>query len=60
MNYEMASLLQSIEKLRNEMVDAYKHNSIELTHPDIVRLSQLLDYQLNSYQAYKNKVQSAS
>jgi|GEM_PF-4892299 len=60
MNEELSSLLRSIEKLRQEMIGAYKISCNGLTSPYVLELSQKLDYLLNCYDTYKTKIQPAS
>ncbi|QMV40890.1 aspartyl-phosphate phosphatase Spo0E family protein [Cohnella cholangitidis] len=47
-----------IENLRNKMVLAFVQNGADMSHPQVLRLSQLLDEQLNRYERCKVYEQS--
>lgn len=49
MDRELLKIRRKIENLRKEMVQTCIQDGVELTHPKVVRLSQLLDTQLNEY-----------
>jgi hypothetical protein len=49
MDDELLKIRRNIENLRKEMVQTCVQDGVELTHPRVVRLSQLLDKQLNEY-----------
>lgn len=49
MNRELKIIKRRIENLRNDMVLTFIQSGAELSNPEVLRLSQLLDEQLNQY-----------
>ncbi|WP_239618709.1 aspartyl-phosphate phosphatase Spo0E family protein [Cohnella mopanensis] len=54
----LRKMRRRIENLRNKMVLAFVHNGADMNHPQVLRLSQLLDEQLNRYERCKLYEQS--
>jgi hypothetical protein len=52
MDRELRMIRKKIEYLRNDMIQTCIQAGVELTHPKVVHLSQLLDEQLNRYERY--------
>ncbi len=46
----LRTIKQRIENLRNEMVLTFIQNGADMNDPQVLRLSQLLDEQLNRYE----------
>lgn len=53
-------MMQKIEKLRSEMVLSFLQNGADISNPQVLRLSQLLDDQLNKYDSCKRDMKSGS
>jgi hypothetical protein len=49
MNYKLRVIRRKIENLRNDMILTFIQKGTDLNHPEVLRLSQLLDEQLNHY-----------
>jgi hypothetical protein len=49
MNYKIRVIRRKIENLRNDMILTFIQEGTDLNHPEVLRLSQLLDEQLNHY-----------
>ncbi|WEK53703.1 MAG: aspartyl-phosphate phosphatase Spo0E family protein [Candidatus Cohnella colombiensis] len=57
---ELLFSLKHIEQIRKEMVALCERIGFDMSDPEVIRLSQLLDTELNQYEVYKNKLRSAS
>lgn len=55
MDRELRIIRRKIENLRNDMVLTFIQEGAELSNPEVLRLSQLLDEQLNTYDNYVRK-----
>lgn len=52
MNYKLRIMRRKIENLRNDMILTFFQEGNGLGNPKVLRLSQLLDEQLNRYDQY--------
>jgi hypothetical protein len=52
MSYKLRVIRRKIENLRNGMILTFIQMGSDLNHPEVLRLSQLLDEQLNHYNQY--------
>lgn len=57
---KLKRIMQRIENLRNEMVLSFVQNGADMSNPQVLRLSQLLDDQLNRFERCKRDMQSGS
>lgn len=55
MDRELRTIRRKIENLRNDMVLTFIQEGAELSNLEVLRLSQLLDEQLNRYEKHVRK-----
>lgn len=55
---KLSLIMLRIENLRNEMVQSFMQNGTDMSNPQVLRLSQLLDDQLNKYERCKRDIKS--
>ncbi|QJD84150.1 aspartyl-phosphate phosphatase Spo0E family protein [Cohnella herbarum] len=57
---KLSIIMRRIENLRNEMVQSFLQNGTDMSNPQVLRLSRLLDDQLNKYERCKREIKSGS
>jgi Spo0E like sporulation regulatory protein len=57
---KLSIIMQRIENLRYEMIQSFLQNGTDMSNPQVLRLSQLLDDQLNKYERCKRDMNGSS